>query len=239
MRIALHPSSEVGIRAGRLLLGEHALETLGVLDHPVDGRDPRVERINTIEGFDVVVTDDQELTVARKAIASGIPLVVWVDGDELETRDAAAPVMTGANLASGITRAVAARESALGASTTLVAWTEPGKPLRTGEPVTFPDPVGARWGKVRSRTDSTTEVVVPVPEAWAGAVVRATIDNTTRILGIADLASHLESLALAAGAVTLGTGTHPPGRLLPRDLPDAYLLAALRAGLDIASFTAA
>jgi hypothetical protein len=105
--------------------------------------------------------------------------------------------------------------------------------------VTFPDPVGARWGKVRHRERHRTEVVVPIAGDWAGAVIHTTVDGTTRILGIADDATHLEALALAAGAVVLANGPHPAGGLAPDDVADAYVLAALRAGLDIASFTKA
>jgi hypothetical protein len=97
--------------------------------------------------------------------------------------------------------------------------------------------VGARWGRVRFRNGTTTEVVVPVGDEWAGVVIRVTEDGATRILGIADLASHLEALSLAAGAVVMAAGSHQPGRVRPSDIADDYLLAALRAGLDIASFT--
>lgn len=239
MRIALHPTSEVGIKAGRLLLGEQTLDTLGILDRPVDSREPRVRRITSLEGFDVAVTDDPYLGIAGDAIASGVPLVVWVDADALDTGKATAPVMTGANLSTGIARALVAREAESQPTATLVAWTEPGKSLRTGEPITFPDPVGARWGKIRRRAGTTTEVVVPVPDDWAGVVVHATFDSTTRILGIADAADHLEALALAAGAVVMAGHSHPAGRLLPEAVANDYVLAALRAGLDIASFTKA
>lgn len=239
MRIALHPTSDVGFKAGRLLLGEGELEVLGVLDRPVDTREPRVQRITSLNGFDVAVTDDPDIGIASDALSAGVPLVVWVDGEGFDTSAATVPVLTGANLATGIARALAAREAASQPTATVVAWTEPGKPLRTGEPVTFPDPVGARWGKVRHRERNRTEVVVPIAGDWAGAVVHTTVDGTTRILGIADDATHLEALALAAGAVVLANGPHPAGGLRPDDVADAYVLAALRAGLDIASFTKA
>jgi len=239
MKIALHPTSEVGIRAGKLLLGEASLERLGILNAPVTERDPRIDRIEGVSGFDVLVTDDSDLDIARNAMAAGVPVVTWADGDDLNLENAPVPVMTGANLANGIARALVARELAGRSLPAVVAWTEPGNPLRSGEPITFPDPVGARWGTVRRTTGSRTEVAVPVNEDWAGAVVHVTDNGTTHILGIADLASHLEALALAAGAVTMAAGSHQPGRVLPSDVADEYLLAALRAGLDIASFTKA
>ena len=239
MKIALHPTTEVGIRAGKLLLGEATLERLGVLNSPVTDRDSRIERIDGVSGFDVLVTDDSDLDVARHAITAEVPVVTWVDGDDLNLEGTTVPVMTGANLANGIARSLAARELDGRSLPSVVAWTEPGNSLRSGEPVTFPDPVGARWGTIRRRSGSTTEVAVPVNEEWGGAVVQVTDNGTTRILGIADLAIHLEALALSAGAVTMAAGPTEPGRVLPSDVADEYLLAALRAGLDIASFTKA
>lgn len=237
MRIALHPSSEVGIKAGRLLLGERDLESIGVVGRPVSDPDPRVVAVDSPSGFDVFVTDDPDLSMVEDAIAAAVPVVTWVDAEELDVDQAAVPVLTGANLAAGIARALGVRESTGGSAETLVAWTEPGSPLRSGEPVTFPDPVGARWGRLRRRSGSTSEVVVPLSDEWAGVVVRVSEDGITRILGIADLATHLEALALAAGAVTLAAGGLPPGRVRAGDVADRYVMAALRAGLDIASFT--
>ncbi len=237
MRIALEPTSAVGLKAGRLLLGERDLETIGVLDRPVADRDPRVRRIEDVSGFDVFVTDDPDLARIHSAYAADVSVVAWVDGDGLDAEAARVPVMTGANLATGIARALAAREAAGRQAQTIVAWTEPGKPLSAGEPITFPDPVGARWGRVRRTRGSLTEVVVPITDEWAGVVVRVEEEGITRILGIADLAEHLEALALTAGAVTMARGIDHPGLVRPADVADDYLLAALRAGLDIASFT--
>lgn len=237
MKIALHPTSEVGIKAGRLLLGERDLDSIGVIGRPVADRDPRVYSIDELAGFDVFVTDDPDLVFVDDAIAAGVPVVTWVDGNKLDVDGAAVPVMTGANVANGIARALCARESGGRPVEAIVAWTEPGRPLRSGEPVTFPDPVGARWGRIRQRNGSISEVVVPVVDEWAGVLVRVTEDGMTRILGIADLATHLEALALAAGGVTIAAGGSPPGRVLAGDVADDYVMAALRAGLDIASFT--
>ena len=240
MRIALHPASSVGVRAGRLLLGERALETLGITGTPVHERDPRVVPIEDVAGYDVFVTDDDDLTIARAAVEEGVPVVTWVDGDGLNVADPEVPVLTGANLATGIGHALLARELGVSDDTeaSLLAWTEPGSSLRSGEPVTFPDPVGARWGRIRRREGDHVDVVVPVPDEWAGVVVRITEPDRTRILGIADLAEHLEALALTAGAVAVAGGETPGGRVRPEDVADAYLLAGLRAGLDVASFTA-
>ena len=58
----------------------------------------------------------------------------------------------------------------------------------------------------------------------------------TRIVGVADLAPHLEALALAAGALAVGAGSYPPGTRSPADAAEAYLTEALEAGLDVAAY---
>jgi hypothetical protein len=58
----------------------------------------------------------------------------------------------------------------------------------------------------------------------------------TRVVGVADLAPHLEALALAAGALAVAGGAFPPGIASPDEGADAYLAAALQAGLDVAAF---
>jgi hypothetical protein len=88
-------------------------------------------------------------------------------------------------------------------------------------------------------TTRRLEVAAPVPNEWAGIVVRTTTDAVVGTLGIADLATHLEAIALAAGAVVAASGLVPSGTHQPEEFAGDYLLAALRIGLDIASFTSA
>jgi hypothetical protein len=57
----------------------------------------------------------------------------------------------------------------------------------------------------------------------------------TRIVGVADLAVHLEALALATGAMVVAE--YPPGANRPADLAESYLSRALDAGLDVAAHT--
>ena len=120
-----------------------------------------------------------------------------------------------------------------------VAWTEPGTPLRRGTAVPFPDPVGARWAKERILVDGEG-LVAPIEGDWAAAMARVTSASdsgvVTRIVGVADLAPHLEALSLAAGAITLARGDYPLGLTVPKDASDAYLSAALTAGLDVAAY---
>lgn len=238
MKIALDHTSEIGIRAGRLLLGEPDLDTLGIVRRDVKNRDTKLVRIDRVIGFDAVVTDDPESTILAEAIGAGVPCVLWVD-DASAGQTGTVPILAGSNLVAGIGRSLAKRESELAgpSAEVLFAWTEPGKPLRSGEPVTFPDPVGARWGARRRMTNRRTEVAAPVPDEWAGVLTRTASEAAIRTLGIADLAVHLEAIALASGAVTAASGLVPSGEHHPEEFADDYLLAALRIGLDIASFT--
>jgi hypothetical protein len=239
MNIALDHTSEIGIRAGRLLLGEPGLDRLGVVRRDAKDRDTRLARVDRVTGFDAVVTDDPESTILSEAADAGVPGVLWADEDVSSVPSGPITVLAGANLVTGIGRSLAKREVEVAgpAAKVLFAWTEPGKPRRSGEPVTFPDPVGARWGTRRRMTNRRTEVAAPVPDEWAGVVVQTTSEAATRTLGIADLAVHLEAIALASGAVLAASGLVPSGTHYPEEFADDYLLAALRIGLDIASFT--
>ena len=239
MKIALDHTSEIGVRAGRLLMGEDDLDLLGVLRRDVKDRSPRIRRADDLTGFDAVVTDDPSSTILDEAIAAGVPCVLWADSSDRRTDTSESPVLFGSNFVTGIGRSLATREeeTADPDAQILFAWTEPGKPLRHGEPLTFPEPVGARWGTRRRMTNRRLDVAAPVPDEWAGVVVRSTTDETTHILGIADLATHLEAIALASGAVLAASGLVSAGAHQPDETADDYLRLALRIGLDIASFT--
>ena len=241
MRIALDHTSEIGVRAGRLLLGEPDLDLLGIVRREVKDRDTRLRRVNAITDFDAVVTDDPESTIVAEAAEEGVPCVLWADATDTSITAPMTSILAGSNLVSGIGRSLAEREAGDTSDSTqvLFAWTEPGKPIRSGEPVGFPEPVGPRWGIRRTMTNRRLEVAAPVPDEWAGIVVRATTNTAVRTFGIADLATHLEAIALASGAVITALGLVPAGTHAPEEFADDYLAAALRIGLDIASFTSA
>lgn len=239
MRIALDYTSPVGTRAGRLLLGERDLEFLGVVRRDVKDRNGRIRRIDEIRDVDVVVTDDPDSAILDEALDARVPCVLWADSVDRPGEGALGSILAGANLVTGIGRSLAARETDIAGlhADVLFAWTEPGTPLRRGEAVTFPDPVGARWASRRHMTSRRLDVAAPVPDEWAGVVVRTSTSTTTRTLGIADLALHLEAIALASGAVMTATDASHRGIRRPEDSADEYILTALRIGLDIASFT--
>ena len=248
MRIAVHHETEVAVRASQILLAERELVSLGLVDRsPTHRDDERVDRADDLSGFDVVITDAEDASaVVDRALDAGISVVTWrsgVDEDHADAfRDADRTVLMGANLAEGIAPCLGAHESARSGEPmdVTIAWTEPGRPLRRGEPLPFPDPVGARWGAARP-TAVGRAFAAPIAGTWAGAMARVTSAHSdgvvTRIVGVADLAPHLEALALAAGAIVVASGPVPPGAVTPVAVADDYLAAALRAGLDVAAYT--
>ncbi len=249
MRIALDQHGEVGTRTGRILLGEPGLEALGLVARAPRDDDARLERATEVADYDLLVSDDTEepVVVVRTALAAGIDCVIFADGqgfdEEYGPRFASADrtLLIGANLASGIAPALASHETARGGEILEVgvAWTEPGSPLRRGEPIPFPDPVGARWARPSPTEPGYAAFVAPVLGPWAGAIARVTSASAggvvTRIVGVADLAAHLEALALAAAALAIDA--YAPGAHRPAWAAESYLAAALRAGLDVAAYS--
>jgi hypothetical protein len=239
MRIALDHTSEIGVRAGRLLLGEPGLDLLGIVRRPVKDSDARLKRVSDISEFDALVCDDPESSAVGEAALAGVPCALLTNSLPAAIDVEGFPALIGANLVTGIGRSLVEQESTLAGpgAEVLFAWTEMGKPRRRGEPLTFPEPVGARWGTRRTLAGRRLEVAAPVEGDWAGILVRTATHDTTRTVGIADLATHLEAIALAAGAIVAASGLVPIGVHRPEALADDYLRAALRIGLGIASFT--
>jgi len=122
----------------------------------------------------------------------------------------------------------------------VTAWTEPGKPLRRGEGVQFPEPVGARWARPSSRARPNA-LVSPIEGEWAAGLARVTSAGTsgvsTRVVGVADNALHLESLALASAALAVASSAYPPGLHHADASAERFLNRALGAGLDVAAYT--
>jgi hypothetical protein len=248
VRIAIHQTSEVGLRAARIILAEPDLIELGLVGRdPKNDHDDRIRRADGLAGYDAVVVDDLDAAdeITERALMDGTAVCLWheYDSDPWDGGfiDRTSSILTGTNLASGIAPCLAAHERARGGHLmdVTLAWTEPGTPLRRGEAVPFPGPVGARWAKPR-RVGDETVLVAPVDGEWAGAIARVTSATdsgvVTRIVGVADLDAHLEALALAAGAIALGRGAFPLGATTPIDAAEAYLAAALNAGLGVAAY---
>lgn len=248
MRLALHQTGEVATRAGRVLLAERSLTALGLIDKQPTEPEDRLEHVDVLATYEALITDDAEpQTQIESALAAGINCVVWVDADNAATdygdafKSAELRLLTGCNLGSGIAPSLTAHEVA-GTGTVFdvtTAWTEPGAAKRRGEPVPFPEPVGSRWAEPRHSAYTDRAFVARIAGPWAAAMARVTgateAGVVTRIVGVADLAVHLEALALATGAMVIGE--YPPGLSRPADLAESYLSRALDAGLDVAAHT--
>lgn len=250
MRLALHPSGDVGHRAGRILLAERDLEALGVYGHRSPATaERRVMTITDLAGFTVLVSDDATapLDLASIAAEDGLSCVLAaaVTPDPgLVARFAARSrsLLVAASLP-GLAEALAQREASRAAAPyeLLLAWTREGKTDRRETAVPFPDPVGARWGaRLPSRSDPvpTVRVEVPVEGPWGGALARVTTGagraRQERLVAVADDRRHLEAIALAAGALVLARDQAPHGACSPGAVPDAYLEACLGMGLEVA-----
>src|SRR5512136_2038714 len=156
MRLALHPTTEAGHRAGRILLGEPDLEALGIYGHRSHStEDRRTMAVTDLAGFTVLISDDATAPLDLAAIAAedGLSCVL--------AADASPPPLLAARFArQGLTLLLGAGTAGLAESLRFhqalqahpgqeaaVAWTVAGKPLRRGEAVPFPDPLGACWGR--------------------------------------------------------------------------------------------
>ncbi len=250
MRIALRETGEIGSRTGRILLGDRRLDRLGLMGRrPQDVTDRRLGRVDDLGSYDVLVTDavddiDDDIDAALEA---EISCVTWSDDPATVERHGAAfiaadrTLLTGANLASGIAPCLAAHEAARSDEVldVTVAWTQPGHRQRRGEPIAFPGPVGSLWGDEVESSGIRRLLVAPIDGIWSAATVRVTAATgdgvVARVVGVADLGAHLEALALAAGALSVGGFGYGGAR--PEERPEDYLLAALDAGLDVATHT--
>ncbi|HAX81369.1 MAG TPA: hypothetical protein DCY40_02235, partial [Actinobacteria bacterium] len=234
----LHAAGEVGTRAGLILLAERSLSALGIYGGGSLASDRRALRISELAGFDLLVTDDPNpAPLAAIAVEDGLSCVAAGEvpaavAERFAT--AGRTLLTGANL-HGLAMTLAAHEAAGmdGPVRASVAWTIPGKALRRGLAVGFPDPVGARWGR-----SVPGGIEVPVGGSWAAASVTVTGrlagKTVERLVGVADQRDHLEAIALASGAISLASGAFTPGGHTPPEAAAAYLSAALGVGLGVA-----
>ncbi len=248
MRIALHQTGEVGVRTAQVLLAEPHLTVLGlVAQRPSERHDTRLETAEDLTSYDVLVSDDPKDAgeQAASALEAGISCVLWQDdvdaaqdlGDAFAARGRV--LLTGANLGTGIAPALASHETAHNGEVlgSMWAWTEPGRPLRRGEAIDFPAPVGARWARERPHAGNGRTFVAPVEDGWAGAMCKVTSGSTegliSRIVGVADLDVHLDAIALSAAALSIGD--FPFGAVTVADRSAAFLATCLRIGLDVAT----
>lgn len=220
---------------------------LGLIGGKPSGDDARIHTVTDLSEYEVVMTDAPDAAeLVATALDAGVNCVVWADGDGLadtygeQFQDAGITLLTGANVASGLAPCLAAHETARGGEVmeVSIAWTEPGTPLRRGEAIPFPDPIGPRWAVARPNRETYKAFAAPVSGEWAAALARVTSAAThgvvSRVVGVADLAAHLEALALAAGVMAIDL--YASGAHRPADAAEIYLAKTLDAGLDVASY---
>ncbi len=234
VRILLDATGEVGRRTARILLSERDTEFIGLWRDTSATPRRRSGPADDATGFDVVVTDRERQIgdlVARASVA-GIPIVTWVDSDEVPAGRTAAPIVTGANVGSALPEALLAHPSASprdGEEVT-VGWTEPGRPLRRGHALAFPEPVGMAWTTPRGEGRR----VAYRDDEWGGATTLIESGDERRVVGVADLSVHLEALVLAAATLVAASGAYPSRVSRAGDRAEALLDLLSHLELDIA-----
>ncbi len=234
MRIALDGTDEIAARTARILFAESSVSHLGFLQSGLANLGDRTTRAEDIETYDVVVSTGETPVVDLIARASvgEVPLVLWSDEPRLHRGSSTIPVVVGANLGSGLAPALAHHPSAdvTNLDEVVVAWTEPGKPYRRGEPVTFPEPVGPVWAHERA----PGRLVARTSGDWAGAVATVTGAHGERIVGVSDHGAHLEALTLSAVALLAAEGVYEPVIGEASANGDELLAKAMFLELDVA-----
>ncbi len=238
VRIALDTGSDVGQRTARIFLGDPRCDKLVMINSGWVPRDRRVVQARKFSDVDVVVSDGTTpLTslIGRSSVA-GVPLVVWPDVPASDLGTASIPVIVGANVGSTLADALLTHPSSQPAleDTVRVAWTEPGKPHHKGTPITFPDPIGMAWSEERAGG----RFVAFRDDEWAGATTIVDGPSGQRIVGVADLGSHLEALTLASVAFAAAAGSFDPGIQSTAAERKAILSEARNLELDIAVWRA-
>lgn len=247
MKIALEASTKIGSRAARVLLAERSVEAIGLIGKRSTSGDPRVSTITNLAGWDVVVSDDPEHLERRYRQASdhGIPFVV-PSGDAVVLHPDI-PFVVGANPSFGLAASVAANECSRDDTPmeAVIGWTEPGRRLRRGHPLAFPQPIGNLWAQEGAdiwpqASHAVRFLAAPVEGPWTGFTVRVTTATPegveVRTLGVADDGAFLGGIALAAAVLAAGTGAYPVGIHYPTAAFREYLDEAVKAGLEIATF---
>lgn len=211
MRVLLDATTDVGLRAGKVLLAESDVEWIGVWGEPGAALRRRSGPALEVAGHDVAVTDRTDHLpqfIARCSVA-GVPVVVWHDATEIARGGAAVPIVVGANVGSALAELLVHHPAARpGAEDTVeIAWTEPGSPVRSGPQFAFPDPIGM----TRTRKRSSGRFVAFRDDEWSGAVIRVSGPDGDRIVGVSDNGAYLEALVLASTALCTAEGLYPDG----------------------------
>jgi hypothetical protein len=208
MRIALDGTDDVAARTARVLFAEKSVTHIGFMQPGMALLGSRTSRAEDLDTYDVIVSTGETFATDLIAQASvrGVPLVLWRDEPQLHRGASTVPVVASANMGSTLAPSLVHHPSAAitKSDTVTIAWTEPGKPYRKGEAITFPDPVGPVWA--RERTPG--HLVARTSERWSGALVKVHGPGGERMVGVSDHGAHLEALTLAAVTLLAAHGTY-------------------------------
>ena len=239
MKVLLDASGEVGQRAGRILLAEADIDFIGLWDQPEAKRGKRSGPASSASGFDIAVSDAERPSsrLAAQCAVESIPLVLWSDAADIPRGTASAPIVVASNVGNALAEVLPFHPSAARTDEdeVRICWTEPGKPLRRGEPVVFPDPVGTAWARERG----PGLFVAKRDDLWGGAVVELNGPTGRRIVGVADNAAHLEALVLAAATLTAVDGAYPAEVVQASSAGEQLLNKLMGVELDFASWRSA
>ena len=249
MRIALAPSGPTGLRAGRVLLADRRVTAVGAFGTEVHSQDSRVRSIESLAGWDMLVSDaapdDERIS---EAVDARILLVTPRTTADLPDVLENSPMLTGASPASGLPAALAVSAfSRLDVVEKVsAAVTVPARRVPHQNAMSYPDPIGPLWSESAPSPSPTVRDLLfyhsPYDGSLAGVTARAEgeVAGAPKILsyGIVDDPLFLGAIALAAAALMILDGSLPDGCIGVETEAHRYLEACTAAGMGVASFSA-
>ena len=205
----------------------------------------------SVAGWDVLAVEavtGPSHPLVQEACALGLPVVVAAD---LPTRFAAHPdatIIGGAGTGAGLAAALALSMLPRSAEPfrARLAWTVPGRPLRAGRAVAFPEPVGSLWAGWGENPLPWPDVACcPAPTDSAWKAVRIDLEfldaegGGSLVHGVSDEASFLDAVCFGAAILAAARGAYPPGVNGPGDPDGVFVRLAQDAGMQAARFVAA
>jgi len=233
VKILLDNTTEVGLRAGHMLMGQDEVDYVGVWRSEGARRSARSGPATDFDGFDVALTDRPAPhgDLVARASVTGIPIVLWDEAADVPPGSAPVPIIRGANLARTFGAALAAHlSSGNGTAHVVVARTAPGDPLTTGTAVSFPAPVGPLYADVSVHGG----LVAPFSGPWAAVSVSTDRGDHERAVGVVDHPERLEAFALAATVLAAARDAFEPGLCEASSQPEAVMEALKQLELDVA-----
>ncbi|MFQ5967447.1 MAG: hypothetical protein ACE5MI_07535 [Acidimicrobiia bacterium] len=237
MKVVLWCFSSVAVRAARVLAADPDVSEIGIVSD--SGQTPHEYRAvspSDLASWDVLATDGA-LPPDEKLIPRWVVTTREADGKPSQPNQ-----IVGANIVSGIAGSLAALELARTDRKVRLAYTVSGAPLRRGEQLRFPSPVGTLYGRppqgasLPSGLDRVWEA--PTHDQWAGVLVwRAQDGSPQRVLGVADDRGFLAAIALAAATVAAGRGAYRSVPGYAFEAPAALVEVAVGSGLTVASYS--